>query len=53
MWNGRDACRVLVGKSEEKRLLGRTKRKAEDYVKKWILNTSIRRVWTGLFSLFK
>jgi hypothetical protein len=41
------AYRVLVGKPEGKRLLGRPRHTWQDNIK-WILNMPTRRVWTRL-----
>jgi hypothetical protein len=48
-WDGerRDVLRVLVGKPEGKRPMGRTRRRWEDNIK-WIFRQWNVGVWTGL-----
>ena len=50
MGERRGAYKVLVGKPEEKRPLGRPRRTWEDNIKKDLLETRSW-VWTGLISL--
>jgi hypothetical protein len=52
MGEKRSACRILVGKPEGKRPLGRPKRRWVDTIK-WILEIQIRVVWTGLMWLLR
>ena len=49
MGDGKDAYRVLVGKPEVRRPLGRPRRRWEDV--KWIFKKSYGEAWTGLIWL--
>jgi hypothetical protein len=47
----RNVYRVLVGKCEVKRLLGRPRCRWEEIILEWILKKQIGRIWTGFIWL--